>query len=69
MKNVSSDFGLGRHGVRATRKPTALLTLAGAPKMRSEERRKSVDADHAPPRTTRLVPVVGPVGFAWQVDG
>ena len=45
-----------------------LLVSAGVTSMRLEERTKFEVVNHEPPRTTRPVPVAGPVGFVNGLD-
>ncbi len=51
------------HGVLATRNPTLLLLKSGVRPVRAEARHMLKLLYQSPPRTTRLVPVVGPSGL------
>lgn len=42
---------------------------SGALALRREARTSSADESHEPPRSTRWIPVAGPVGSVTGVDG
>ena len=56
------------HGNRAARNPMLAFSLTGAPLLRFEDRSWSSRLNQEPPRITRSVPDVGPVGSIAGLD-
>ena len=61
-------MGKGNYGVLATRNPMPLLPSAGVTLPRYDARQKKDSLSQLPPRTTRSLPLPGPVGFVCEPD-
>ncbi len=64
----SSPNGMPQ-GIITKRKPTASEARFGGNRRRLAERAPAASAIQWPPRMTRSVPVDGPLGSIWRVEG